>query len=48
MGVRQKIDFDDRVFTYTEDFISQVGLSEKFEKSKGKVADILGKIGIKI
>lgn len=48
MGVSQTIEFDDRAFTYTEDLISDVGLSQKFEKSKGKVADILGKIGIKI
>jgi len=48
MGVNQTIDFDDKSFTYTEDLISQVGLSEKFDKSKGKIEDILGKIGIKI
>jgi len=48
MGVNKDINFDDRAFTYTEDLISQVGLSEKFDKSKGKIEDILGKIGIKI
>ena len=48
MGINQTINFDNEEITTTKDLIGQVGLNDKFEKSKGKVADLLGKIGIKI
>ena len=48
MGLKQKIPFNEQSIRYTDDLISKVGLSEKFDKSKGKIQDLLGKIGIKI